>query len=157
MKKTIIALLLCITVVSVLGCDLNAINAIYSDDAKLAGNADSSASKLYSSKSVGNDFSLSATMTGSKKVWDYNASADTDVTISYLLSVSSGGKAKLVLITPDSEVIIIIENTDNTTATEMQSQTLALKKGNNRIKIVGYESPKISLKLHIETGRFHSS
>jgi hypothetical protein len=102
----------------------------------------------------GNEYSLSATMTGMETIWRYKAESDSEITMSYMLSVSQGGKAKLVLITPNNEVIELVENTDNTETTEMQSQTIQLTKGNNRIKIVGYDKPKFELKLNVDAGQF---
>jgi hypothetical protein len=129
-------------------------NATYDDDAKIAKTGDSSSSSMSSSSSIGNNYKKTITLTGTQTIWRYNAKDDEDVAMSYMLSVTKGGKAKLVLITPDSEVITLIENTDNTTYDEMQTHTVSVKKGVNRIKIVGYESPRIELKMHIESGRF---
>ena len=107
---------------------------------------------MASSTIVGNELSVTATMTGTRTIWHYDAGSDIDVTFFYSLSVPAGGKAKLVLITPDNEVTILTENTDNATNSEMQSQTISLKQGNNRIKIVGYDAPKFELKLSVEVG-----
>ena len=130
-------------------------NPIYDDDTKIAGNSDSYSSKMSSTRSWGKDFSMSATLTGTKTIWRYRAKEDINIRLSYMLSVTEGGKAKLVLITPDNEVMILSENTDNTVMSEMKSETIVLKKGNNRIKIVGQDSPKFQLKLNSDgVGRF---
>jgi len=151
MKRTAIAILLFALSLSILGCDFN---AAYYDDAEIAKIRDSHLTKMSFIKSVGREYNQTATFTGTKTIWRYNASSDDDVSLSYLLSVSEGGKAKLVLITPDNEVIILIENTDNTVYTEMQTQTISVKRGVSRIKIVGHESPKIEVSLRTESGRF---
>jgi hypothetical protein len=128
-------------------------NDLYSDDAKIAKSADSYSAVMSIGNTEENEYSLSATMTGMQTIWRYKVDSDSEITISYMLSVSQGGKAKLVLITPNNEVIELAENTDNTETTEMQSQTIQLTKGNNRIKIVGYDKPKFELKLNVDVGQ----
>ena len=93
---------------------------------------------------------MSATFSGTKTIWSHQAKDDINIKLSYMLSVTEGGKAKLVLTTPDNEVIIIAENTNNSVMSEMKSETITLKKGNNRIKIVGQDSTKLQLKLNTD-------
>ena len=150
MKRIIMIAVLFFITVSISGCGDN--NSVYDDDSAIAMTGDNSSTKSASSVKVLKDLSVKATLTGSRTVWRYNANKETDVPMSYSLSVSEGGRAKLVLITPDDEVIILTENTDNTTVNEMQSQTISLKPGVNRIKIVGNDAAKFELKLHIEVG-----
>ena len=151
MKRIITVVVLCLVAVSMPGCGDQ--NATYDDDAKIARTGESSRTTAASSLIIGQDLSVSATMTGDKTIWRHNAASDVDVTFSYSLSVTSGGKAKLVLITPDDEVIVLIENADNTQYTDLQSQTVSLKAGKNRIKIVGYDAPKFELKLSADAGQ----
>lgn len=154
MKKILAVAFLFFAIFLVSGCGSDADrNAIYDDDAKIAKSADSSYANMSVYSGGDNELSMSArTFTGAKTLWRYTAQNDCDVTFSYSLSVSNGGKAKLVLITPDGEVIILSENVDNTTTDEMQSQTVSLNKGNNRIKIVGYEDPSLNLILQVDVG-----
>lgn len=152
MKKIIATVILCLFIVLASGC--GDMNAIYDDNDEIIKSGDSYSSSSAGTNKVGRDLSVSsAAITGSRTIWRYNAGSDGDVTFSYLLSVTGGGKAKLVLITPDNEVIILVENTDNSTSSEMQSQTITLKKGNNRIKLVGYEAPKFDLKFSVDVGK----
>jgi hypothetical protein len=151
MTRITAILILCVIVVSLSGC--GDLNAIYDDNATIAKSGDSYSISGAGSIKTGNELSVNtATITGTRTIWRYNTDSDVDVTFYYSLSVTAGGKAKLVLITPDDEVIILFENTDNASNIEMQSITLSLKAGNNRIKIVGYDAPKIDLKLSIEVG-----
>jgi hypothetical protein len=92
-------------------------------------------------------------MTGSRTLWRYHADSDAKATLSYSFSVTAGGKAKLVLVTPDGEVIMLAENTGNAENSEMQTQTVSLKKGRNRIKIVGHDYPEFELRLSIDAGQ----
>ena len=143
--------ILCVIMISASGC--GDMNASYDDNAAIARSGDSYSSKNASSIQIGGNLTVSATLTGTKTIWRYETKNETDVTLSYLLFVTNGGKAKLVLITPDDEVIILSESTDNTGNSEMQSQTVSLKPGNNRIKIVGYDAPKFNLELQISVGQ----
>ena len=122
-------------------------NAAYDDDAIIARTYDNYTALKSSTKSWGKDYSLTSTLSGTKTIWRHWAKDDMDIRLSYMLSVTEGGKAKLVFITPDNEVIILSENTDNSAMSEMKTETVTLKKGNNRIKIVGQDSPKLQLKL----------
>lgn len=152
MKKIIALFLFCFIVVSFSGCAAD-FNTIYDDNTTIAKSADSHLSQMSFYNRDNNKFSMSArAFSGAKTVWSYTAKNEGDVTFSYLLSVSGGGKAKLVLITPDDEVITLSENVDNTETDEMQSQIVSLKKGKNRIKIVGYEDPKLNLVLSVDVG-----
>lgn len=155
MKRIFLMFFVCFVMISIAGCGSDADrNAIYDDDAKIAKTADSHFSQLSVYNRENNKYNMSAqAFTGAKTVWSYTAKNEGDVTFSYLLSVSKGGKAKLVLITPNNEVIILSENADNTTTDEMQSQTISLKKGKNRIKIVGYENPALNLILSVDVGQ----
>ena len=151
MKKVLTVLILCLFVISLSGC--GDLNEKYDDNEALVKSGDSNSTRGASSTKIGNRLSvLRTTMTGSRTLWRYSTNNDIDVTFSYSLSVTDGGKAKLVLITPDDEVIILAENTDNTTYNEMHSQTVSLRKGTNRIKIVGYDAPQFDLVLSVDVG-----
>lgn len=158
MKKIIALFLLCFIVISISGCKGEVDrNSIYDDDAEIAKSDDSHKSDLSVYSPNDNELSVFArAFTGAKTLWRYTAKNDGEITISYSLSVSESGKAKLVLITPDNEVIILSENIDNTETDEMQSQTVSLNKGNNRIKIVGYDDPVINLVLGVDVGELVS-
>lgn len=156
MKKLIALFLFCLAIVSLSGCSADR-NSIYDDDKKIIKSADNSLSQMSVYNRSDNNFTMTArAFTGAKTVWSYNAKEEGDVTFSYSLSVSEGGNAKLVLITPDDEVIILSENVDNTVTDEMQSQTVSLKKGKHRIKIVGYDDPKLTLLLSVDVGELVS-
>lgn len=154
MKRIMAMVVLCLTVISLSGCNVEVNrNAIYDDDKEIAKSADSH----YANTSVygldDNELSMTArSFTGAKTVWRYTAKTDEDVTFSYELAVNEGGKAKLVLITPGNEVITLIENNENIGVEETQSQTVSLMKGNNRIKIVGQDDPSFSLVLSVDAG-----
>ena len=150
MRRVIIVAVLLFVVASLPGC--GDLNATYDDNAAIASSGDSSSARASTSIIIGHSLSVTATMTGSRTIWSYNALSDVDITVSYSLSVTDGGKAKLVLITPDDEVITLVENADKTQTGDLQSKTVSLQAGKNRIKIVGYDSPRFDLKLSVEEG-----
>ncbi len=155
MRKMFIAALFCFALVLMAGCGSEAdLSALYGDDAKIAKSADSSFADLSVYGGSDGELSMYAQgFTGTKTLWRYTAEKDGDVTFSYSLSVDKGAKAKLVLISPDGGVTVLLENTDNAVAGEIQSQTISVKKGKNRIKIVGYEETGIDLVLRADVGR----
>lgn len=152
---SLVALLLSLSLLS--SCDTSFHNSIYDDDEKIASLVDSYvAATSIGSKTADGGYALSATMTGTQTIWSFEAEEDMDIPVSCKLSVTSGGYAKLVLVGPDGDVTTIVENTDNAVPEDMQPYNLSLKKGNNRIKVVGYDSPKLKLEIQAEQGRFGS-
>ena len=151
MKKVLALLLLLAALISIAGCNNN---ATYTDDAAIAKKTDSFSTKMWTSNTRGNEFTASATLTGARTIWRYNAESDIDVTFAFLLSVTGDvGKAKLVLIGPDDDVTIITENANSATYDELQYQTISLKKGSNRIKVVAQDAPKFELTLSTDIGQ----
>lgn len=156
MRKLITLVLVCLAIMSLSGCSADR-NTIYGDDTKIAKSADSSLSQMSVYNRSDNNFTMTAqAFTGAKTIWSYNAKEEGDVAFLYTLSVSEGGKAKLVHITPDDEVVILTENADNTVTDETQAQTVSLKKGKHRIKIVGCDDPKLTLMLSVDVGELVS-
>ena len=132
MKRALTLFVVCFITISLSGC--GDLNAAYDDDAKIAKSGDSYSASSLGVTNSGKELSVSSgTMTGTRTIWTYNAKGEGDVSFSYLLSVPEGGKAKLVLITPDNEVVLLVENADNTVVSEMRSHTVSLKQGKNRM------------------------
>ena len=152
MKKIVLILTVCFLVVSIAGCGGG--GPVYDDDEAIARSGDSGSVTSSTVLVLGDDYTQTAKITGTQTVWGCNAARGGDIKISFSLSVAEGGKAKLVLISPDDEVTILTENKDNNTYTDMQTKTVSIKEGLNRIKVVGDDGPKIELKMHIEEGRF---
>ena len=92
-------------------------------------------------------------LSGSATIWTYESSSDFDLKVPYSFSVKSG-KAKIVLVSPDNTFVNLIESTDKSTIEGTTSLTIPIKKGNNRIKLVGYKKADIDIELHIEKGTF---
>lgn len=154
MKKSL-SVLISLVVASLLifsGCDAEKYNHIYDDDKEIAKKSDNALSINVISSGYNNYFSMAGVMTGSKTIWKYDVPEKMETRIKYSLDVSEGGKAKLVHIGPDNEISIIFENASQNSQTGDNVFTLKLSKGMNRIKLVGYDSPKMSVKLEVEAG-----
>lgn len=86
-------------------------------------------------------------------VWSYESEEDKLLDITYLINVTSG-KLKLVLISPDNSVTNIIEQTEKSDMTNSATNNLDIKKGLNRIKIVGDKDTVADLDIKIIQGDF---
>lgn len=132
------------------GCGTNPMLAIYNNDAKIASNTNTYS--LTNVEQVHSDLHFTASigkMEGMDTVWVFDAEEDTAVDITYQLNVSSG-KAKLVLINPEKEVSVIVEC--DSKMEEPVQETLDIRKGNNRIKIVAGENTQFDIDFTISQG-----
>lgn len=93
---------------------------------------------------------------GMNTLWTSTVSNDGSIDITYKLSVS-GGKLKLVLITPDDAVTTLVEITPDTTMEDYETISVEVKKGENRIKLVGSGAEKLNFDITIPIGEFHTS
>ena len=92
---------------------------------------------------------------GMNTLWTSTVSNDGSIDITYKLSVS-GGKLKLVLITPDDTVTTLVETTPDTTMEDYGTISVEVKKGDNRIKLVGSGVEKLNFDITIPIGEFHT-
>ena len=132
------------------GCGRNPMLAVYDDDAKIASNTNTYS--LINYEQVQSDLHFTASvekMEGMDTIWVFDAEKDTAVDITYKLNVSSG-KMKLVLINPEKEVSVIAECDSG--MEDFVSDTLDIKKGNNRIKIVAGENTQFDIDFTISHG-----
>lgn len=141
--------ILCTVLLVFSGCDKSGYNANYSNNDWLARDEDSYVKVQSAGLWVDNEYNLTATLTGTDTVWSYSAKEDHAITLTYSLSVTTGGSAKLVWIAPDNTVMTLVENLDQSGG-NLQAQTIICKKGRNRIKIVGQNDPKLELYLMVD-------
>ena len=94
-------------------------------------------------------------MEGMGTVWRFDAEEETEVTITYMLDVSSG-KAKLVLISPDDEVTTLVEYTEETSDGEEHIETFTVSAGENRIKLVAGRGTEIDYQIAADQGKMIS-
>lgn len=124
--------------------------AVYDDDAKIASNTNTYS--LINCEQVQSDLHFTASvekMEGMDTIWVFDAEKDTAVDITYKLNVSSG-KMKLVLINPEKEVSVIAECDSG--MEDFVSDTLDIKKGNNRLKLVAGENTQFDIDFTISHG-----
>lgn len=153
-KKRIVLIVMTIMIINLfIGCGNNTMNQIYNDNSKIADKADTFA--LDESKEIIElgSYKGKLKLSGSGTIWRYESSEDLNLQVPYTLSVKSE-KAKIVLISPDNMVVTLIENTDQATIEGTTTLTVPIKKGTNRIKIVGYKKSDVDIELHIDKGTF---
>lgn len=139
-----------VVVCLITGCGRNPMLAVYDNDAKIA--SDTNTYSLINYEQVQSDLHFTASvekMEGMDTIWVFDAEEDTAVDITYKLNVSSG-RMKLVLISPEKEVSVIAECDSG--MEDFVSDTLDIKKGNNRIKIVAGENTKFDIDFLISHG-----
>lgn len=138
------------------GCIMNSGDRVYDSEKELAGNY--SSYNLTQSASSVSDNSLTGAalkMEGMGTVWRFDAEEETEVTITYMLDVSSG-KAKLVLISPDDEVTTLVEYTEETSDGEEHIETFTVSAGENRIKLVAGRGTEIDYQIAADQGEMIS-
>jgi len=152
LKKLLAVVLSCGMVLPLNGCaDKYDFNAMYDNDSEIVAAEDVYSVSIYSFRSDDNGTKIhTGSFVGVKTLWDADVYRDCDIDIIYTLSVRKGGRAKIVLVTPEDEVIILAENTDNTVTDVLETQTVSLGIGYNSIKLVGAESPAIDLVLRVK-------
>lgn len=153
-KKRIVFIDMTIMIISLLiGCGNNTIDKVYNDNIKIASVSDTFGLDESKETIESGMYKGRLKLSGSGTIWTYESNSDIDLKVPYILSVKSG-KAKIVLISSDNTVVSLVENTDKATMKGTTSLTVPIKKGNNRIKVVGYEKADINIELHIEKGTF---
>ncbi|WP_242844559.1 50S ribosomal protein L7ae [Clostridium novyi] len=92
-------------------------------------------------------------ISGTNTIWQYKSDKNFNIKVSGVLSVK-GGKGKIVFISPDNKVINIAEIKDKEVKEYNISVTVPIKKGLNRIKVVGYDKADVNMEIHIDEGKF---
>ena len=126
---------------------------VYADDSKIISQSDTYGIDVNELEADGDKYSGRIKISGSYSIWKYECDEDTDINISYLFSVASG-KAKLVLITPDNTIHVIASGGQKIENDDKKQTTLSLKKGTNRLKLVGKNKADIKLELDISEGTY---
>ena len=141
---------LCAVVLLVSGCG-SMFNDIYDDDSKIARASDSFAALTSFSRGDGRVFTMSASaMSGTQTIWQGDADSGQALVVDYSLSMEEGGKVKLVLISPSGQVTVLAECTEPGAAVEGQLGETLTESGKYRIKVVGRDGPKYTLRLEFD-------
>lgn len=150
MKAGKLFAVVCTAVCILAGCGMNPMLAVYDNDTKIASESNTYSLTNYEQKHSDLHFTANVgKMEGMDTVWVFDAGEDTAVDITYQLNVSSG-RAKLVLINPEKEVSVIVECDSG--MDEPVQETLDIRKGNNRIKIVADENTQFDIDFTISHG-----
>ncbi|MDU4861622.1 MAG: 50S ribosomal protein L7ae [Terrisporobacter othiniensis] len=137
------------------GCSKNYMASIYNDNEKISSDANSfnldvDKQSIDGQKSKG----VIKKIEGMDTIWTYESDKDMELDMTYLLNVVSG-KLKLVLISPDSSVTTLIERSKESEVVDYATNTLQIKKGLNRIKIVANKNTSIEFNIIIPNGQFN--
>lgn len=150
-KRKYIGLLVLIVILGT-GCTNNYIESIYNSDDKISSTTNSftivnSTQSIEGEKFVGE----AEKFEGMDTIWTYEATEDRELKITYLLNARKGS-VKLVLINPDNSLTNIIERSDDATFTDYATSTVQIKKGTNRIKMVGSKDCSVEFEIIIPCG-----
>ncbi len=140
------------------GCafTMNPGERFYDNEKGIAGQTNSYNLTNYSGSQDENTVSGSAEkMEGMDTIWNYTSPDNTEVNLSWKLSVSSG-KAKLVLIDPDGNLSTLVECEASAGGEQNGSGTFEIKKGENRVKLVGAEETSLEFEFTADKGDVHT-
>lgn len=154
-KRKILVIITIIMINLLIGCGDNFMDRVYNNDIKIANDSDTFGLDKSDETIEEGVYKGKVKLSGSGTIWTYESNEDFDLQVPYTLSVKSG-KAKIVLISPDNTVVTLVENTAKSSVEGNTTLTIPIKKGINRIKLVGYKKADIELELHIEKGTFKS-
>ncbi len=145
MKNYIILIMVILFTMTITGCSsvLNYQRSIFNEESKIIKSGDSHSYKdrIGSVREDEIDIKFSS-FSGTDTIWKVLVEEDVDIVLDFK-SVIDKGEFKVVLITPNDEIVNIINGT------EERRQTILLKKGTNRIKLVGKEA-KGEIKMNID-------
>lgn len=147
MKRASRYLLVLFICVMLTGCNNVFAQKEYNTIDKIAETEDRYATESYIFSPIDGGYSLVvAKFDGRETLWTKALEDNKDIEIKIKLSLSEG-TVKVVHIDEDGGVITIIEYTGDNSTDGYVSKTVSLKKGLNRIKIVGYGCRDIDLEL----------
>lgn len=158
MKKrvAIILLVLCMTVFCV-GCDSKKpYDDIYDSDEKIAMQDQFEAQKEEDSKLDDESYQYTAdAFSGAKTIWQYHAKEGESIVFAYDLYVYKG-EGKLVLVEPDQTIMKIAAAKSRGDGNVISDNNITAVEGLYKLKVVGAESPKITIKLKFSHGSWEA-
>ena len=148
-NKLILWMLVILVVMNIAACNsvVKYQSSIFHDESKIVREADSYTYGSRTSNSRGNEYDIKfASFSGMETIYRIESDGENDVIVAFEAIVQEG-EFKVVLITPDDEVINIVNGTDE------GNQTIKIKEGVSRIKLVGKKAKgEVSIKIHAEDG-----
>ena len=147
MRRYKIFLLLGLLLFILTGCSNTFAKKEYFDIDKIAETEDRYAKESSVSNPIDNGYSLKVKkFDGRQTLWTKTLEDNENIDIEIKLSLSEG-TAKIVHVDENGYVTTIMECTSDNCVDEYVVKTVSLKKGLNKIKIVGYECKNIDLEL----------
>ena len=145
---TLIACLLLFTTVSFTGCSTEFAKKEYDSDIAIAG-SDRNVMIGAVHNNINDEYSLTASKFYGRTTC-IKKSLSTEKTVNVRISLSiTEGKAKVVYIDADKNVVTLIECTPDSSTNTPFIQELTMTKGQNIFKIVGYDCKDLKLILQI--------
>ena len=142
-NKLLLSILL-VSTMFVIGCSFvsNYQKSIFHDEKKIIKDADSYIYGIRRGNATGKDLNIKfSSFTGMNTIFKLKSDGENDIVVDYE-SVVKDGQFKVVLISPDDEVIDIVNDTKE------GKDTFNLKDGVSRIKLVGKKAKgEISIKI----------
>lgn len=154
-KKSLIMLLILLILNLLVGCETSYMQEVYNNDTKIAAEGDSFGIDKSECNIDSGIMKSSVKFSGTLMLWKFKSSENMELKVPYKFSVK-GGKAKIVLISPDNTVTTLIEKPLKSDEKEPDVLTISIKEGVNRIRLVGANKPDIDFELNIDKGEFLS-
>ncbi|AKA68856.1 hypothetical protein [Clostridium scatologenes] len=138
------------------GCSNDVANKVYDDNSKICKEYDTFGMDNSNEKVEQGVYKANLKISGDTTIWEYKSDKDFDLKVPYNLYVKSG-KGKIVLISPDNKVTTLVEKSSKAGNGGKESMMLSIKKGNNRIKLVGYKKADMNVEIHLDKGNFKTN
>ena len=136
------------------GCTKNHMTSIYNNNEEISSDTNSFNLDIVEQSIDGQEFKgVINKIEGMDTIWTYESDEDIELDMTYLLTVISG-KLKLVLISPDNSVTTLIETNNKSDVVDFATNTLQIKKGINRIKMVAGKNTSLEFNINIPNGEF---
>lgn len=122
----------------------------YEANEKISQNADRYAKEVSVFNSIDGGYSLTVgKFNGRETLWTEILEDNQDIVIDFSFRLTKG-QAKIVHIDSEDNVTTVIECTPETSTDGFVTKTVSLKRGKNRLKIVGYDCRNIDLMILFE-------
>lgn len=149
--KKLKLLLLVVFCCCLMGCNNEFAKEEYDNAEKIAASGDRYAKEMSVFNTIDGGYSLTVSkFNGRETLWTKTLEEEQEVAIDFSF-VLSAGQAKVVHIDADDNVTTVIECMPETSTEEYVTKTVTMKKGKNRLKIVGYDCEDLELKMLFES------
>lgn len=149
MRKIITLIITAVLCLTLAGCDIEFTESQYNSDKLIAQNGDNGLSKMSVMTTKNNNLTFTVEeFKGTKTLWtrEYISGGEAAVDVKFTLGA---GKAKLVHINANGEVVTIAECTPETGIERSAEFIVTMTKGKNRLKLVGCDVENLELEISI--------